>query len=92
MLLLGWLILYFFRIPCTSSSRRHVHGAEISVASDRLVAQVLSLQEEVNLAEVGSARVVALPALAHQIVNFRGTIYGTRQQNLWMAENGRKTL
>lgn len=60
-----------------------MHGAEISVTPDRLVAQVLSLQEKVDFAEVGPAGVVALPALAHQVVNFTWTIHRDRQQHLW---------
>lgn len=85
----SWLV---FSIPCTSSSRWHVHGAEISVTPDGFVAQVLSLQEKVDFAEVGPAGVISLPALTHQVVNFTWTIYRDRQQHLWKERKWMKTL
>lgn len=59
-----------------------MHGAEISVAAQRLVAEIFALQEQVDLAEVGSAAVVPFPALAHQVVDLAWTVYRVWQQNL----------
>lgn len=62
----------------------HATSSEVlqQVSGNRRVAQVLALEEHVDLAEGGAVGVGSLPALPHQVVDFLGAVGRLGQQNL----------
>ena len=58
--------------------QRHVDALDVT---RWIVAEILALQEEVNLAERGSLAFIALPTLVHQVTDLPGALEWGGQSN-----------